>query len=196
MARKFYRVPQGDRDPFQRRARRKPPKSVHGRRILSTPGHTWTEKSADLLEEVRGSCRKEDWLPELAALIQTEELVKLVSIPFKSKMEANWGRWLDFLTTNRIKSEKGNLVTAWIYEPCRFWFPVARGTRTYVPDFLVLFQDGRLEFQETKGYMDKVSATQIRRFREHFPELTLWVVDDKTYRAVAKRIKTIVPGWE
>ena len=53
------------------------------------------------------------------------------SIYFRSKMEANWARFLDF------RVEQGE-IAAWLFEPCRFNFPIERGVRQYVPDFLVI----------------------------------------------------------
>ena len=83
----------------------------------------------------------------------------------RSAWEANIGAYLQFL---RDKKE----IADWTHEPKEdeFWFDkIKRGTRSYLPDFKVWRNDGSIYYIEVKGYMDKVSATKLKRMKQYFP---------------------------
>ena len=80
-------------------------------------------------------------------------------------------------------------VMEWEYEPRTFWFAgIKRGTRSYLPDFKVTFKDGRHEWHEVKGWMDKRSKTQLNRMRIYFPAEVVRVVGNDRI----KHIKAVV----
>lgn len=109
---------------------------------------------------------------------------------YRSKWEANYARYLEWL---RILGK----VASWAHEPDVFWFNgILRGTRSYLPDFKVIFPDGRVEYHEVKGWMDAASKTKIRRMAKYHPAVKLVVVDSKAYGQLAKAVGGLVDGWE
>lgn len=109
---------------------------------------------------------------------------------FRSKMEANYARYLQWL------KEKGEILD-WKYEPIEFTFEsIKRGAgRTYKPDFLVVKLDNSDYFEEVKGYMDAVSKTKLKRMAKYFPDVEIRIVDKARMREIAKW-KKLIPGWE
>lgn len=99
---------------------------------------------------------------------------------FKSKMEANYALYLQFLL------EKGEILQ-WEYEPKTFIFEkILFGTRSYKPDFRVTLKSGRVEWHECKGYFDKKSRTKIKRMGIYYPNERVVVIDNDAYRALSK----------
>lgn len=114
----------------------------------------------------------------------------LGNIYFRSRWEANWARYLNWLKSI-------GEIQLWKFEPKTFTFTkISHGSRFYTPDFLVINKDGSAEYHEVKGWMDQKSATKIRRMAKYFPEVKLIVIDAKAYRAVAKKVAALCPGWE
>lgn len=107
----------------------------------------------------------------------------------RSSWEANYARYLIWL-------QSLNEITSWEYEPETFEFPVKRGSKFYTPDFKITNLDGTIEYHEVKGWMDKTSATKIKRMGVHYPKLKLIVIDSDSYKAIAKNAKNLVPNWE
>ena len=83
-------------------------------------------------------------------------------------------------------------IIDWFYEPDTFWFDkIKRGTRSYLPDFKVIHLSKEIEYVEVKGYMDKKSATKIKRMRIYHPEIKLRVVTKAWFDK--KGIKLAIP---
>ena len=117
-------------------------------------------------------------------------LVGIHRIYFRSKWEANYAFYLEYLSNQRI-------IAGWLHEPRTFWFAgIKRGCVSYLPDFQVLNYDGSHHWVEVKGYMDAKSKTKIKRFRKYVPEEELIVADAKWFRANANTLKLTVPNWE
>lgn len=109
---------------------------------------------------------------------------------FRSSWEANYGRYLEFL------KNKGQ-ITEWEHEPETFWFhSIKRGVRSYLPDFRVTTNDGSVEYHEVKGWMDKRSATKIKRMAKYYPDTKLVVRDAKWFKCNTTILKNIIPCWE
>jgi hypothetical protein len=110
---------------------------------------------------------------------------------FRSKMEANYARYLDLL-------KKMGAVIDWSYEPETFWFEeIKRGIRSYKPDFRVLYQGEKSAvLVEIKGYMDAKSKTKIRRFRKYYPQHRLEIVGPTEYAGIKRRWANAIPAWE
>ena len=109
---------------------------------------------------------------------------------FRSKWEANFGRYLEWQKQNQIIQE-------WFHEPQTFWFGgIKRGCVSYLPDFKVLFKDGSHEWIEVKGFMDAKSRTKIKRFRKYYPDQPLRIISSKWYKANRKKLALIIPDWE
>lgn len=118
---------------------------------------------------------------------------------FKSRWEANYARYLQWL------KQRGE-IQDWFYEPETFWFlKIKRGTNNYTPDFKVLhkktikYPDGRkseIEFVEVKGFMDKKSATKIKRMGIYHKHILLRVVSKQWFLENNSKLKLLIPDWE
>lgn len=109
---------------------------------------------------------------------------------FRSRWEANYARYLDWLRIN-------GQIASWEHEPETFWFEaIKRGVRSYLPDFLVTEADGSRAYHEVKGWMDSRSKTTIRRFGKYYPQHKLIVVDAVAYRAIKRKVAGLIEGWE
>ncbi len=109
---------------------------------------------------------------------------------YRSRWEANFGRYLQML------KEQGQ-IKDWMHEPKAFWFDkIKRGVLSYLPDFLVIENDDTEIYYEVKGWMDDRSKTKLQRMKKYYPDVTLRLVDAKSYRRLAARVKALIPEWE
>ena len=109
---------------------------------------------------------------------------------FRSRWEANYARWLNFLISR-------NEISGWEYETKTFLFDaIKRGTRAYTPDFKVTFLDGRYEWHEVKGWMDDKSKVRLARMAKYYPAEKLVVIDKEWFRRMNKGLAGAIPGWE
>lgn len=110
---------------------------------------------------------------------------------FRSRWEANYARVLGLWRSQEI-------ITAWDHEPKTFTFDTAKkgGPYTYLPDFLVTWPDGREEYHEVKGWMDRRSLAKLRRMRLYHPNVALILVDKDAYKELAATYSSSVEGWE
>lgn len=105
---------------------------------------------------------------------------------FRSKMEANYALYLDFL----IRQGK---IKEWVYEDDTFVFDkIKYGTKRYIPDFRVTNMDGSIEYHETKGFMTGKDKTKMRRMAKYYPEIKLVLIDDAFYKDLVKKMKTVL----
>lgn len=109
---------------------------------------------------------------------------------FRSKLEANYCRYLQFL------KECGK-IKDWQHEPKTFWFDgIRRGVCSYLPDFRIDKLGGDCEYHETKGYLDAKSKTKLKRMAKYHPDEKVVLIDSKQFRAITKTAKKLIPGWE
>ncbi|KKR00165.1 MAG: hypothetical protein UT24_C0016G0054 [Candidatus Woesebacteria bacterium GW2011_GWB1_39_12] len=102
------------------------------------------------------------------------------NIYFRSKWEANYAVYLDFL-------KKNNSIKDWLFEKDVFIFQKIKfGTRSYRPDFKVFNNDGTFEYHEIKGWMDKKSKTKLNRMRIYFPNIKMVLIQQNEYREIMK----------
>ena len=107
----------------------------------------------------------------------------------RSSWEANWARYLNWLKQN-------GEIDNWEYEVDTFSFDsIKRGTRSYTPDFKV-YEKGKIIYHEVKGYMDKKSATKLRRMAKYYPEIEIKLIDESVYRSVSLMVRAFIPEWE
>lgn len=102
---------------------------------------------------------------------------------FRSSWEANIARYLNFLGKK------------WEYEPREFIFEgVRRGCISYTPDFYIIDDDTWIE---VKGWMDKKSATKLRRFKKYYPDQfsRLEIIGPERYREISK-LRQVIKHWE
>jgi len=108
------------------------------------------------------------------------------SIYFRSKWEANYALFLDFLIKN-------NEIKNWEYESDTFMFDeIKLGTRSYTPDFKIYNLDDSIEYHEVKGYMDSRSKTKLKRMAKYFPDIKLILIEREFYNDMYKKFKKII----
>lgn len=107
---------------------------------------------------------------------------------FRSAWEANIARVLNLL---KAKGE----VLRWEYEAVEFWFPVLRGTRSFKPDFLVVWKDGSVEYWEVTGYETDKKRVALRRMRKYYPNVKIVVINSRNYQELARKFSRLV-NWE
>lgn len=113
-----------------------------------------------------------------------------LGIYVRSSWEANYARYLNFLIAEK-------LIASWEYEPKRFEFEkIKRGTRSYLPDFKIVHEDGHVDWHEVKGYLTQRGRTAIKRFRKYYPHETLIVIDGKSYKQIEVEFKQKLQDWE
>jgi hypothetical protein len=157
-------------------------------------------------------CKCKDWTPEHRKLISTATSIKLtgrmplniqrpgkfanvqrgyydingLNIFLRSKWEANYALYLDFLV-------KQKLILKWEYESDVFIFDKIKfGTRSYRPDFKIFNNNGSIEYHEIKGWMDKKSMTKIKRMEIYYPNIKLLVLRRKEYSEILKKLRGII----
>jgi hypothetical protein len=118
------------------------------------------------------------WLPNKSCIAPQQ-----TRITFRSRMEADWARWLEF------QVENGD-IAGWLYEPCVFHFPTLTAPR-YRPDFLVITPSGRCYFQEVKGLETSRDRTLQRRMAKYHPSVTIEQVNRRRFVDV---MATAVPA--
>lgn len=107
---------------------------------------------------------------------------------FRSRWEANYARYLNFLL------DRGDILK-WEYEVDTFEFTaIKRGVRFYTPDFKVHFKD-KMEYHEVKGWMDSKSITRHKRMDKYYPEIKIIMIGQKWFKDNAILSK-IIKNWE
>lgn len=108
---------------------------------------------------------------------------------YRSRWEANYARYLEWLKIN-------GQIKEWSHEPKTFWFEkIRRGTKSYLPDFLVTENDGSEAYHEVKGWMDNRSKTKLKRMAKYYPEVKLVLIEAKVYNAIKKSMSKVIPDW-
>jgi len=101
---------------------------------------------------------------------------------FRSKWEANYAIYLNWLKTNKE-------ILDWGYEKDVFMFDkIKTGTRSYRPDFKITNKNNSTEYHEVKGWVTPKSKTQIKRMRIYHPEVKLLLIDSRCYRDIADKV--------
>lgn len=99
---------------------------------------------------------------------------------FRSKWEANYALYLDFL----VKQKE---ILKWEYETDVFIFEKIKfGTRSYRPDFKIFNNNGSYEYHEIKGYMDNKSKTKFKRMAKFYPDIKIILIDKDIYKTLLK----------
>ena len=114
-------------------------------------------------------------------------------IYFRSLWEIQYAQTLEWYKKNRK-------IIDWWYEPKVFDFPKDKyrtGPFYYKPDFLV-FTSKREHpiWYEVKGYMTKDSAKKIKRFKKHYPEEEIVIIEKSWFQSMRKNNMHKLIGWE
>ena len=111
-------------------------------------------------------------------------------IYFRSRWEANYARFLEWLKENKYIKE-------WEFETDIFWFEqIKRGTRCYIPDFKVIENNGSIIYHEVKGWMDDRSRTKLNRMEKYYPDIKIYLIDTVKYKELEKKMSSIIKEWE
>lgn len=111
------------------------------------------------------------------------------SIYFRSKWEANYSKYLDWLVEQKQ-------IKGWEYESEVYTFEgIKKGTTTYKIDFKVWINDKDFEIHEVKGFMDQRSKTKLKRMAKYFPSVKVVLVDGKAYQEIIKKMKGVIKFW-
>lgn len=109
---------------------------------------------------------------------------------FRSRWEANYARYLEFLKVNKE-------IIEWEHEPEVFWFDgIKRGCVSYLPDFRVTELNNKLTYHEVKGWMDERSKTKIKRMAIYHPEIKLIIIGAAWFRSNGRKLQLIIKDWE
>lgn len=108
----------------------------------------------------------------------------------RSRWEANYGRYLEWLKVN-------GQIKEWEHEPETFWFEgVKRGTVSYLPDFRITENNGTICFHEVKGWFDERSKTKIKRMAKYHPSVLLVIISAPWFKQNGRKLQGIIPLWE
>jgi hypothetical protein len=108
----------------------------------------------------------------------------------RSRWEANFGRYLEFL-------KRHGEIQSWEHEAECFWFEkIRRGCRSYLPDFKVLEKNGEYVFYEVKGWMDPKSKTKLNRMRIYYPKVKIRLIQKEWFKANRSKLMGLIPDWE
>lgn len=107
----------------------------------------------------------------------------------RSKWERNYACYLEAL---KVRSK----IRDWQYEPRTYWFEgIKRGTNSYKPDFLVIFNDGSVELREVKGWLDPKSKTKLKRMKKYHPGIKVRLIGADWFKQHGPVLSQCVPGW-
>lgn len=111
---------------------------------------------------------------------------------FRSRWEANYARYLNFL----IKNNGG--VERWEYEVDTFWFEkIRRGVRSYTPDFKVWVDGKEFEYHEVKGWDYPRGKTARKRMNKYYPTVKLILIGEDFFKTLRRQgIDALIEGWE
>lgn len=109
---------------------------------------------------------------------------------FRSKWEANYGRYLELL-------KKSGQITDWHHEPDTFWFDgIKRGVCSYLPDYKITMPDGTFYYVEVKGFMDAKSKTKLKRMQKYYPTVLVVLIDGSWFSKNRNKLASVIPDWE
>lgn len=107
-------------------------------------------------------------------------------VVFKSSWEVEVAQCLHKLVINHD-------ILRWSYESKHFNFDdMKRTTRSYCPDFEVVKLNGDVLYIEVKGWKMKRSMERIKMFQERYPDVKLYVIDEKEYKKVISEREYLV----
>lgn len=108
---------------------------------------------------------------------------------FRSRWEANYARYLQFLKENKE-------IVEWEHEPEMFWFTVNGKEVSYLPDFRVTMNDNSQEYHEVKGWMDERSKLKIEGMKANNPDKKLLVIQGDWFNEKNKILAEKIKDWE
>lgn len=104
---------------------------------------------------------------------------------FRSKLEHNWARWLQF-------QKSQGMINNWAFEQTRFEFrDELTGPKVFLVDFDILNNDGTFEYHECKGWLQGRDVSKFRRVAKYRPEVKISLVMIGKRKRDANRLRII-----
>ena len=104
---------------------------------------------------------------------------------FRSKLECNWAKYLQFL-------KESDEIADWRYEQTTFLFPdETRGAKQFLVDFDILNNDWTLEYHETKGWLQGKDVMKFKRVAKYRPEVKIMLIMSGKAKKDANRLRQI-----
>jgi hypothetical protein len=133
-----------------------------------------------------------------------EQIAKRYTQPFKQQwkqisdkrifVRSKW-EWYYACYLQILKED--NQIKDWFHEPKTFYFEgIKRGTNNYKIDFQVIHNNIEEEWVEVKGFMDKKSATKIKRMAKYHPSVKLRIIDAEWFKHNLKSLKFLIRKFE
>lgn len=143
--------------------------------ILNSPAHR--QRIGDRVSKLQQS---RPWLNRYSRGNGSHYMIGGKEYWFRSSWEVVYARYLQFLLNKKE-------IALWEYEVDTFWFEkIRRGIRSYKPDFKITNLDASIEYHEVKGWMDKKSATKLKRMAKYYPEIKMVLIDKDVYKSIKK----------
>jgi hypothetical protein len=164
---------------------------------LGSSSRAWWDSLTQEERDAFSAQRKESWHDRPAkprshntySRVKSGKRADLDDQFFRSSWEANYARWLNFLIQH-------GQIASWRFESRTFEFPEKRGKSFYTPDFEVTTIAGGTEWHEVKGWMDSRSRTALKRFKKHYPDEVLVLIDQTEYKALERSGAAFIEHWE
>lgn len=138
----------------------------------------------------KGGGRSKKIIHTRSHVVQGRRKIGEQTIFFRSKAEANYARYLQWLL------ERGDILQ-WQFEPKKFIFKQRTGTNHYTPDFEVWYSATTYEWHEVKGWLDNKSKVKLKRFAEQYPEEPKpLIITSKNVATIGEQLGALIPGWE
>ncbi len=115
----------------------------------------------------------------------TEAVIGGKTYKFRSKLECNWAKYLQFL-------KESDVILDWRYEQTKFLFPDETiGAKQFLVDFDILNKDWTLEYHETKGWLQGKDVTKFKRVAKYRPEVKIVLIMSGKAKKDANRLRQI-----
>lgn len=134
--------------------------------------------------------KKQDGITKIAVQPKGGKRPDLDNTYFRSKMEANYARYLNWL-------KKHGKIQEWRYEhPDDIWHfeRISRGNTSYKTDFRIVENDGSIVYHEVKGWYNKDTTTKMKYMERYYPDVKIIIIDSKFMSRLRRNLT--LPHWE
>jgi hypothetical protein len=108
----------------------------------------------------------------------------------RSSWEANIARYLNY------QIQYGN-VKEWLYEGLTYDIKNVKGSRTYTPDFNVIYiNSDEIIHLEVKGWKDPKGMNKYNAFIEQYPQEKILLIDKDEYKKIKTSFAPQIKYWE
>ena len=108
----------------------------------------------------------------------------------RSSWEANIARYLNY------QIQYGN-VKEWVYEGLTYDIKNVKGSRTYTPDFNVIYTNSdEIIHLEVKGWKDPKGMNKYYAFTDQYPQEKIFMIDKDEYKKIETSFAPQIKFWE